>query len=69
VSLIIGIDYGNEQDESAYVVAEKRRGVFHILDSGRMQDFDYSKYVAIEHQITGEKGCLEKFKKQFCQEK
>lgn len=63
--LIIGIDYGREDEESHFVVSKKIRGVFHVLDSGRMEDFDYSKYVASEHQVTGERDCLEKFKEQF----
>ncbi|MEW5569684.1 hypothetical protein [Rossellomorea marisflavi] len=68
MNLITSIDYGRDDEESHYVVAKRKRGVFHVLDSGEMNDFDYSKYQASEHQITGEKECLEKFKLQFLNE-
>ena len=66
MSTIIGIDYGSDRgDMSVYTVAQRKGDSLHIIDSGKINDFDYTKYVATEHQVIGEKEHLEKFKAQF----
>lgn len=63
--ITIGIDWADNGDIAMYSVAKRIWDKFHIIDSGKIEDFDYSKYVAIEHQIVGYKDDLEKFKKRF----
>jgi hypothetical protein len=66
MDLIIGIDYGVASgDMSVYTVAKRKSGKMTLVDSGNIEEIDYSKYVASEHQVVGEKKDLELFKKQF----
>jgi hypothetical protein len=64
MSLLIGIDYGTNHDIPMYTAALKQNGKLHIIDTGKIEDFDYQKFVASEHQIkfVGEPGDLERFK-------
>jgi hypothetical protein len=64
MSLLIGIDYGTGQDIPMYTAALKKNGKLHIIDTGKIDDFDYQKFVASKYQIkfVGEPGDLERFK-------
>lgn len=67
---IIGVDYGvAKNDIPMYTVAKKVDEGIMVIDSGRLSDFDYNKYVASEYQIIGEKEDLELFRKQFSNNK
>lgn len=63
MSLIIGVDYGINDDIPMYTVGLKVDGKFHVIDSGKIDEFDYSKYLASKHQITiaGENKDVERF--------
>lgn len=66
---IIGVDYGlRTSDLPMFSVAKKDGEIFKIIDSGKIENFDYSKYVSTTHQINGELEDLEMFKKQFLKE-
>lgn len=63
---IIGVDYGIARwDVPSFTVIKKEEETIKVIDSGQLKNFDYSKYVASEHQVTGEKEDLELFKAQF----
>ena len=62
---VIGIDYGTGNDESVFTVAKRVNEEFRVVNSGLMKDFDYSKYVATNHQVVGEPNDIEKFKNKF----
>ena len=62
----IGIDYGDYKgDMSIYTVVRRVDGIIQVIDTGKIEDFDYTKYVATEHQVVGEQEHLEKFRSQF----
>lgn len=66
MSLLIGIDYGiSNKDIPMYTVARKNNDTLEVIDVGKIDEFDYRKYVATKHQIVGESNDLEKFKNQF----
>lgn len=58
----IGIDYGIGVDIPTYVVIKHDSNKMIVVDTGSLQEFDYSRYVASEHQIIGSSEDLEKFK-------
>lgn len=64
VSLIIGVDYGINDDIPMYTVGLKADGKLHVIDAGKIDEFDYSKYVASKYQMTivGESKDVERFK-------
>lgn len=67
MSLIIGVDYGINDDIPMYTVGLKTDGKLHVIDTGKIEEFDYSKYVASKYQITivGENKDVERFKEVF----
>lgn len=72
MSLIVGIDYGvAREDIAVYTVAKKINDKLHIIDTGKIEDFNYKKYVASIYQMKfiGEKSDLDRFKAGFLNEK
>lgn len=64
--LVIGVDYGvSQNDIPSFTVVKINNDVIEVIDSGQIKHFDYSNYVATEHQIVGYKEDLELFNKQF----
>ena len=63
--ILIGIDYGTGNEHSVYTVGKRINGEMYIIDTGKIEDFDYSKYESTDHQVVGEHVDLEKFKGQF----
>lgn len=60
---LIGVDYGIENDVSTYSALKKIEDTWELVDTGKIEDLDYTKYVSSRHQIIGEKQDLEKFQK------
>lgn len=58
----IGIDYGIGKDIPIFTVVKREDDKMIVVDSGKIIEFDYSKYVSSEHQIIGSSEDLEKFK-------
>ncbi len=62
----IGVDFGVGTNDIPMFIAVKKEGdKLIIIDSGRIEDFDYSKYIASEHQVVGNSVDLEIFKSSF----
>lgn len=60
---IIGVDYGIiKTDIPIYIVMKHVDNKIVVVDTGKIDEFDYSKYVSSEHQIMGSSEDLEKFK-------
>jgi len=58
---VIGVDFGTGKDIAMVSVIRKAGSKIELVDSCKVEDFDYSKYVASKHQIVGSKEDLEKF--------
>lgn len=59
---LIGVDYGTGSDIPMYSVLKKTKDTWELIDSGKVEDFDYSKYVSSKHQLIGEADALKRFK-------
>jgi hypothetical protein len=69
MTLIIGIDYGiSRNDKPMFSAIKKENNKIIMIDSGKMEEFNYEKYVVSEHQIVGDKKDAELFKIQFLNE-
>ena len=67
--VLIGVDYGvAREDIASFTVMKKEGNIVKVIDLGGLKDFDYTKYVATEHQVVGEKEDLELFKAKFLEE-
>lgn len=60
---LIGVDYGIGKDIPMYSVLKQTEDSWELIETGKIEDFDYSKYVGSKHQIIGENKDLEKFQK------
>lgn len=58
---VIGVDFGIRNDIPMVTVVRKAGGKIEVIDSCRVEDFNYNKYVSSKHQIVGSKEDLEKF--------
>lgn len=59
---LIGVDYGIGNDIAMVTVMSNMDGKLDLVENCKVEEFDYSKYVASDHQIVGGKSDLEKFK-------
>lgn len=57
----IGIDFGIGNDIPMFTVIKHEHDKMIVVESGKIIEFDYSKYISSEHQIIGCIEDLEKF--------